>query len=56
MKVCPPSLRGMQPWSRRPRKYEFAQLLGAQALFGIFITLTVTETVQFLGKMNSHLW
>ena len=35
---------------------EFAKLLGAQALYRCFVTLSVTNSVKFLEKMYSHSW
>jgi hypothetical protein len=34
---------------------EFAKLCGARALFGHFVTLSVTKIIKFLGKIDDHL-
>jgi len=33
---------------------EFAKLCGARALFGHFVTLSVTKIAKFLGKIDGH--
>src|SRR4029453_16677553 len=53
---APPRNRAAYRKPHRPTldRSEFAKLCGARALFGYFVTLSVTKNVKFPGKIDDH--